>query len=82
LANQTASTIRPYSLSSVADLLDLLAKLPPYSFVVPDEVVKEVREPEQTEALQSAISSGVVEVVQLDDPAELTIYAELVKALT
>jgi len=27
------------------NLLDLLGKLPPYSFVVPEEVVKEVREP-------------------------------------
>src|SRR2546430_9969052 len=44
--------------------LDLLGKLPPYSFVVPEEVVKEVKDPSQAEALQTAISSGLLQVVQ------------------
>lgn len=62
-------------------LLDLLAKLPSYSFVVPEEVVNEVSDSDQTRALQGAISSGVVDVVQLTDPAELAIYAGLLKIL-
>lgn len=62
-------------------LLDLLAKLPPYSFVVPEEVVNEVSDSDQAQALQGAISSGVVDVVQLTDPAELAIYAGLLKIL-
>jgi predicted nucleic acid-binding protein len=53
--------------------LDLLGKLPPYSFVVPEEVVKEVREPHQAEALQAAMSSGLLLEVQLADPAELKV---------
>jgi len=61
--------------------LDLLGKLPPYSFVVPEEVVKEVKDPSQAEALQTAISSGLLQEVQLMDPAELTVYADLIQIL-
>jgi predicted nucleic acid-binding protein len=61
--------------------LDLLGMLPPYSFVVPEEVVKEVREPDQAHDLQTAISSGVLLEVQLTDPAELKIYADLIQIL-
>src|SRR5271167_4136016 len=61
--------------------LDLLGKLPPYSFVVPEEVVKEVREPEQAHALRTAISSGVLLEVQHTDPAELRVYADLIQIL-
>jgi predicted nucleic acid-binding protein len=61
--------------------LDLLGKLPPYSFVVPEEVVKEVREPQQTQALHTAMSSGLVSEVQLADPAELKLYADLIQIL-
>ena len=62
-------------------LLDLLGKLPPYSFVVPEEVVKEVTEPHQAEVLQTAMSSGLLLEVQLVDPAELKVYAELIQIL-
>lgn len=62
-------------------LLDLLAELPPYTFVVPEEVVKEVGDPHQSQALQQAISLGVIEVVQLTETAELTIFAHLVRTL-
>jgi hypothetical protein len=39
--------------------LDLLGKLPPYSFVVPEEVVKEVTASDQAQALQTATSSAL-----------------------
>lgn len=61
--------------------LDLLGKLPPYSFVVPEEVVKEVKEPQQAQALQTAKSSGLLIEVQLADPAELKVYADLIQIL-
>jgi hypothetical protein len=61
--------------------LDLLGKLPPYSFVVPEEVVKEVREPQQAQALQTAMSSGLLLEVRLADPAELKLYADLIQIL-
>jgi predicted nucleic acid-binding protein len=62
-------------------LLDLLGKLPPYSFVVPEEVVKEIREPRQAQALQTAISAGLLLEERLTDPAELKVYAELIQTL-
>jgi predicted nucleic acid-binding protein len=61
--------------------LDLLGKLPSYSFVIPEEVVKEVREPNQGNALQTAMSSGLLVEVQLADPAELKVYADLIQIL-
>ena len=61
--------------------LNLLGKLHPYSFVVPEEVVKEVREPQQAHALQTAMSSGLLLEVQLADPAELKVYADLIQIL-
>ena len=61
--------------------LDLLSKLPAYTFVVPEEVVKEVSDPRQRQALEEALSCGVLQVVQLTDPAELTAYAQLITFL-
>jgi predicted nucleic acid-binding protein len=61
--------------------LDLLGKLASYSFVIPEEVVKEVSEPNQANALQTAISSGLLVEVQLADPAELKVYADLIQIL-
>jgi hypothetical protein len=46
-------------------------KIDPLSFVVPQEVAKEVREPQQAHALHTAMSSGLLLEVQLADPAEL-----------
>jgi predicted nucleic acid-binding protein len=63
------------------DGLDLLGKLPPYSFVVPEQAVKEVNVPAQATALQAALTSGLLEEVQLTDIPELTVYAELVQTL-
>jgi len=61
--------------------LDLLGKLPPYCFVVSEEVVKEVKEPAQKQAILMAISSALLQVVQLADPPELRVYAELIQFL-
>ncbi len=62
-------------------LLDLLGKLPPYSFVVPEQVVKEVKDADQAKAVQAAVSAGLLQEIQLTDPAELTVYAELIQIL-
>src|SRR2546429_9587438 len=59
--------------------LDLLGKLPPYSFVVPEEVVKEVKDPSQEEALQTAISSGLLQGGELMAQAELTLNQDLIQ---
>jgi predicted nucleic acid-binding protein len=61
--------------------LDLLGKLPPYSFVVPEEVVREVKDSAQSEAVQRTISSGHLQIVQLTEPSELRVYADLIQIL-
>jgi len=61
--------------------LNLLGELPPYSFVVPEQVVREVREPAQAAAIQTAVASGLLQEVQLTGISELIVYAELVQTL-
>ncbi len=57
--------------------LQILSELPGYSFYVPDEVVREVRRPEQATELENAINSGGIERISITDPDELLIFAEL-----
>jgi predicted nucleic acid-binding protein len=61
--------------------LDLLEQLPPFSFVVPQEVIKEITDVDQCELVQGAINSGWLREVQLDSIPELRIYAQLVRTL-
>lgn len=61
--------------------LDLLDRLPPFSFVVPQEVVKEITNVTQSELIREAINSGSLREVQLDSIPELRIYAQLVRTL-
>jgi predicted nucleic acid-binding protein len=61
--------------------LSLLEELPPYSFVVPEQVVCEVTEPLQRAAVGMAIASGWLEQVRLTKIGELTVYAELIQTL-
>ena len=61
--------------------LDLLGKLPPFSFVVPEEVIKEITDQGQAGPVQEAIASAVLQEVQLSSIAELQIYARLVRTL-
>ncbi len=57
--------------------LDLLARLPGLRCAVPEHVVREVRDPAQAQALRDAIDGGVLDVVVIDDPAEIAVYADL-----
>jgi predicted nucleic acid-binding protein len=57
--------------------LGLLGKLQGYEFVVPDEVVREVTDPSQREALQSAIDAGALRAITIDDVATLKLFAKL-----
>ena len=66
---------------SLINRLDLIRKLPPYSFVIPEQVVKEVKDPAQAAAIEAAISSGMLEEIQLTAIGELTIYGELVQIM-
>ena len=48
---------------------------------MPEEVLQEVKEPAQFEAVRGAIVSGFLQVVQLTNPSELRVYADLVQFL-
>jgi len=61
--------------------LSLLDQLPPFSFVVPHEVIKEITDVAQSELVQGALNSGSLKQVQLHSIAELQIYAQLVRTL-
>jgi predicted nucleic acid-binding protein len=61
--------------------LDLLEQLPPFSFVVPQEVIKEITDVAQSELVQGAINAGSLRGVQLDSIPELRTYAQLVRTL-
>jgi predicted nucleic acid-binding protein len=61
--------------------IDLLGKLHPYSFVVPEEVILEIRDPSQSAALQVALGNGLLVEVRLAELPELKLYTELLKTL-
>lgn len=61
--------------------IDLLGQLRPYSFVVPEEVVVEIRDPGQSAALRGALDNGLLAEVRLAELSELKLYTELLKTL-
>lgn len=60
-----------------AEILHLLGQLPPFEFVVVEEVVGEISRPDQAKALQDAIDAGHIARTTIDDPAALTLRSEL-----
>jgi predicted nucleic acid-binding protein len=61
--------------------LALLGKVVGLRFVVPDEVVAEVTEPEQLRTLEAAIADGSLKLESIASPDELAIFAELSQVL-
>lgn len=64
-----------------ADLLALLADLPPYRFVVPDHVVNEITYASQRKKLKAAIAAGSPAVVSITDTDALAIFSDLVQVM-
>ncbi len=60
-----------------ADRLALLGALQRYEFVVPEDVVGEIAVPSQREALEAAITGGLLRRETITAPHELARYAEL-----
>lgn len=54
-----------------AGRLALLGVLPPYEFVVPEEVMTEIADPAQRGALEAAITAGRLHRETITTPAEL-----------
>jgi predicted nucleic acid-binding protein len=61
--------------------LSLLAQTAPFRFVVPHEVITEVTDEIQKNALERALNSGVVERVTIETTQELELYGELLQIL-
>jgi predicted nucleic acid-binding protein len=61
--------------------LALLGKVVGLRFVVPDEVVAEITEPEQLRTLQAALADGSLKQESIATPDELAIFAELSQIL-
>ncbi|MGB3632953.1 MAG: hypothetical protein WA982_02820, partial [Rubrobacteraceae bacterium] len=60
-----------------AGRLDLLRHHEGYKIVVTEHVRQEVRYPDQTVGLAAALTAGDIAEIQVTDPAELEIFAEL-----
>lgn len=61
--------------------LALLAALPGYEWVVPEDVVAEITDPIQRERLDQAIGAGQLRIETLTDPDDLVQYADLRRVL-
>lgn len=59
----------------------LLGKVVGLRFVVPDEVVAEITEPEQLRTLEAALADGSLSRESIASPDELAIFAELSQTL-
>jgi hypothetical protein len=57
--------------------LDLLGQMPPWEFVIPEQVVKEVSDRAQACILAEAIAKGILRTDTSTNPAELQLYADL-----
>jgi len=57
--------------------LSLLGRTPGYRFLIAEEVLAEVRDPQQREAVDRAIADGTLETTRIETPAELAVYADL-----
>ncbi len=57
--------------------LHLLGRLPGLRFVVPDEVILEIREPSQAEMLRQLILAGTLETTSVSGTDELLVFADL-----
>lgn len=57
--------------------MDLLSTLTAFEFVVPDHVMAEITVPAQRQALEIALTRGVLRQESITDPRELATYAGL-----
>lgn len=63
------------------DRLGLLGSLPPFEFLAPGETLGEVLRPDLRLRVNHALASGWLREARLEDPASLTVYAELRRGL-
>jgi predicted nucleic acid-binding protein len=61
--------------------LDLFSVLPPYVFNLPPEVIAEIEQPDQRQAVEDALRLGWIRETKLEDTAELQTYARAIAQL-
>jgi predicted nucleic acid-binding protein len=61
--------------------LALLGRVAGLRFVIPDEVVAEVTEPEQRRTLEAVLADGSLKQESIANPAELAVFVELSQIL-
>lgn len=61
--------------------LDLCAELPGLDFVVPDHVRDEIRRPEQSAQLETALAAGLLRIVSITDREDFVLFAKLTERL-
>jgi predicted nucleic acid-binding protein len=61
--------------------LALLTALPGYEWVIPEDVVAEITDPDQRERLQQAIDAGQFRIETVTEPGDLAQYADLRRVL-
>lgn len=61
--------------------LHLLGRTPPYRFAVPDEVVSEVTEPDQRQAVETALDDDVIARISLESIEDLVLYSDFLRIL-
>ena len=64
-----------------AQRLEMLASLPRYEFVAPEDVISEITDAAQRAALEEGLSAGYLRRETISDPEELARYAELRRIL-
>ena len=62
-------------------ILEILWSIPGHRFVILDEIVSEVKRPEQAQELRKAIDNNQLEELPVTNVEELTIFTELIKRL-
>lgn len=60
---------------AIVDRIGLLGSLESLRFVMPREVLAEVRRPEQRKRVRAALRAGALQEVVLDQPSELVRFA-------
>jgi predicted nucleic acid-binding protein len=63
------------------DALAMVASLPDYEFVIVDEVVGEITDPQQAAALQTAFAQNLLKRDSLTDLDALALFAQLVQVM-
>ena len=63
------------------DRLAMLAALPGYDWVVPEDVAAEIRVPAQRERLERALDDGHLRIETITEPDDLVQYADLRRTL-